>query len=178
MPTLPDILDEQAGRLLKAIEYALVECEHGDSYAASITLAMALEEHKARLVEHAKPTLCWCGIPVSDHHFEPIASLWEDKSENAKGNEMKDKTPVWVHKVKADLALHETEAVETIIMRHAPDAEALAVAMESIDKELREYVDAEMQCDHTVGLCACSYHSIREHMAIALAAYRARFPKE
>lgn len=64
MSTL-DELDEQAARLLTAIEQALAECNRGDAFAASVTLAVALARHKAKLVESSRP----------------LATLWEDEPE-------------------------------------------------------------------------------------------------
>lgn len=58
-----DSLDEQANRLLKALDNARAELNAGRCIEAGITLTMALQEHKARLAQF---------------HTSPEATLWEE----------------------------------------------------------------------------------------------------
>lgn len=64
-----DALDEQAARLLSGIEQAMKEIAaiDGKEYPAYITLTMALEEHKARLVAHSRPA--------------PMDQLWQGEED-------------------------------------------------------------------------------------------------
>lgn len=45
----------------------------------------------------------------------------------------------------------------------------LRSALETADAELRLFLDADMTCDHSVGICACTYNRMREQMRSALA---------
>lgn len=49
----------------------------------------------------------------------------------------------------------------------------LAEALRAIDNELSEYIDQDAFCDHSVGICWCSYLRAREKMREALAALEA-----
>lgn len=88
--------------------------------------------------------------------------------------------PAWVRDLSIDLNGYKTTAAtmtltesdqlyERIIMRHAPDAEALAVALE----ELLNITDLEgAHVNHNPATCTIA------RSTETLAAYRARFPKE